>query len=760
MIIDRRIASLLVLDEDRIRDALNKISTNQLGMVICVDGGGLLLGVVTDGDFRRWIVGETNPDLDRPIGSIINRDCLSARVTDSPERMAALLSNRVRFLPLTDPEGRCVGIVRKRIAQFAIDQHSIGAGHPCFLIAEIGNNHNGSLELAFRLVDEAAKAGADCAKFQLRDLTALYSNKGNASDAKEDLGSQYTLDLLSRFQLSRDDMFRAFDYCRKKQITPLCTPWDIPSVEALESYGIAAYKSASADFTNPDFLSRLAGTGKPMICSTGMSTDVEIRESIALLKTAGAQFALLHCNSTYPAPFKDLNLRYMGNLRQIGDCPVGYSSHDRGINIAVAAVALGANIIEKHFTLDRTMEGNDHRVSLLPQEFAEMVVGIRQAEQALGDVLPRRISQGELMNREALGKSLVINTSLEPGQIIESHMLEVRSPGKGLQPNRKAALVGKVAKRKLRPGDTFFPSDLGEGFAAARDFAFNRPFGIPVRYHDLSTLAAMSNFDLLEFHLSYKDMAEDEANFLSRPLDMDLIVHAPELFEGDHVLDLCSLDPVYRALSIRNLRQVIEVTKRLSKWFVRAKRPRIVVNAGGFTQDQPLEKAQRNMRYGMILESLGQLDLEGVEIIPQTMPPFPWHFGGQRYQNLFMDPDEIADFCGTNGFRVCLDTSHSKLACNHHRWSFSEFIKKVGPHTAHLHIADASGVDGEGLQVNEGDIDFPAMASDLEHVAPHASFIPEIWQGHKNDGEGFWCALDRIEALFQAVAEKHAVPAK
>lgn len=746
MIIDRKITPYLVLDQEPIREVLKKIDSNEEGMVICVDNAGLLLGVLTDGDFRRWILDERLPDIDGPVGAIINRDIASARMTDSAERMGSLFSRDVSFLPLTDGEGRCVGLARKRKAQFSIEHHKIGIGRPCLVIAEIGNNHNGSLELARRLVDEAVRAGADCAKFQLRDLAALYANKGNAADAKEDLGSQYTLDLLSRFQLSRDDMFQIFDYCYTKGVVPMCTPWDLPSVDALENYGISAYKSASADFTNHDLLIRLANTGKPIICSTGMSTEAEIRESISLLRTAGAQYALLHCNSTYPAPFKDLNLLYMENLRHLGDCPVGYSSHDRGNNIVVAAVALGANIIEKHFTLDRTMEGNDHRVSLLPEEFAEMVVGIRQVEQALGGVMERKISQGELMNREALGKSLMINVSLEPGEVIEEHMLEVRSPGRGLQPNRKSAIIGKAAKRKLKQGDTLFPSDLGEETATARNFSFKRPFGIPVRYHDLRDLAGLSNFSLLEFHLSYKDMQEDEGQYFDCVMDMDFVVHAPELFEGDHLLDLCAPDAEYRKLSIQKLRQVIEVTKRLEKWFLRAERPRIIINAGGFSQNKPLEKVERAARYDMILDSLSQIDLTGVEIIPQTMPPFPWHFGGQRYQNLFMDPDETAEFCKNNGYRICLDTSHSKLACNHHHWSFSEFLKKVGPYTAHLHIADASGVDGEGLQISEGDIDFPAMGRYLRDAVPHASFIPEIWQGHKNRGEGFWRALERLES--------------
>ena len=154
------------------------------------------------------------------------------------------------------------------------------------------------------------------------------------------------------------------------------------------------------------------------------------------------------------------------------------------------------------------------------------------------------------------------------------------------------------------------------------------------------------------------------------------------------------------------------------------------------------------MRYENFLGSLKELDTEGVELIPQTLPPFPWYLGGQRYCNLWVDPKEIAEVCAKSGLRICLDISHSKLACNYYNWSFTEFVRTVGPHTAHLHIVDARGTDSEGLQVGEGDIDFSALAEELEKQTPQASFIPEIWQGHKNNGEGFWVALDRLEKWF------------
>ena len=161
--------------------------------------------------------------------------------------------------------------------------------------------------------------------------------------------------------------------------------------------------------------------------------------------------------------------------------------------------------------------------------------------------------------------------------------------------------------------------------------------------------------------------------------------------------------------------------------------------------DRHLVSDDRAQLYELTLESLGKVDTEGTEIIPQTMPPFPWHFGGQRYHNMFVDADEIRAFCSQHSYRVCLDVSHSKLSCNYYKASWSSFVRVVAPYAAHLHIADASGVDGEGLQIGDGEIDFSELWALLAAAAPDASFIPEVWQGHKNDGEGFWIALERLE---------------
>jgi len=750
MIIDNNLTQYIVCAEGTIIDALKKISDNKSRIVFAVWESGILEGIVTDGDFRRWLLKQEDINLNQPVYKVSNKNFKFASVNEEPNKLQSYFSQGIEFIPLLDSKGHLVSIARQKNDGIKLGKFTINAESPTFVIAEIGNNHNGSLESAKKLIDQAVAVGADCVKFQMRNLRSLYRNLGNANDADEDLGSQYTLDLLSRFQLSPQEMVAAFDYCKEQDILPLCTPWDLESLEMLEQYGMQAYKVASADLTNHDLLKALAKTGKPLLCSTGMSAEQEIIEAVTLLKRLGAMYVLLHCNSTYPAPFKDVNLNYIERLKEIGDCPIGYSGHERGINVAIAAVAKGAKVIEKHFTLDKSMEGNDHKVSLLPEEFKAMLQGIRQVEQSLGVSTERKLSQGELINRETLAKSLVINCNLEAGQVIAQEMIEVKSPGRGLQPNRKADLIGLKAKRSFKAGDFFFLSDLVQEQVQARNYTFKRPWGIPVRYHDFKTLLAKSNPDLLEFHLSYKDLEQDIHQYFEQPYELDLIVHSPELFTGDHLLDLCSAREDYRQHSIRELKKVIDVTLSLKPFFKKASRPCIVTNVGGFTVDATLPASQSGDSYDLLLHSLSELETKEVEIIPQTMPPFPWHFGGQRHHNLFVNPQATADFCRKHNYRVCLDVSHAKLACNYHKWSFKEFIEQVGPYTAHLHIADAEGVDGEGLQIGAGDVDFPALVEDLEKVAPQASFIPETWQGHKNEGEGFWISLEKLEKFFSS----------
>jgi N-acetylneuraminate synthase len=258
--------------------------------------------------------------------------------------------------------------------------------------------------------------------------------------------------------------------------------------------------------------------------------------------------------------------------------------------------------------------------------------------------------------------------------------------------------------------------------------------------------------DFLEFHLSYKDLDLDPDEFFPVPLGCGLAVHSPELFAGDHHLDLGSADEAYRTHSIRELQRVVDLTRHLTRHFPAAaavpQPPIVIVSMGGFSRDGHVSRAERARRYERVAASLEQLDYEGVTLTAQTLPPFPWCFGGQMFHNLFVEADDTAAFCRATGIGLTLDVSHSQLAANHYGQHFEDFVEQVGPFVRHLHLVDAGGVDEEGLQIGDGCVDFGTLAAQLRRLAPNAGFIPEIWQGHIAEGSGFWTALDRLEKWF------------
>ncbi len=625
-----------------------------------------------------------------------------------------------------------------------IKNFDIGKGR-CFVIAEIGNNHNGDFLRAIKMIDLAIEMGADCVKFQMRQLDQVYREK-SLNKSGEDLGTEYIIDLLNKFEFSVDEHRKISEYCQGKGILYMCTPWDEKSVEALESFGVKAYKVASADLTNLPLLDNLSRTGKPLIISTGMSREDEVIEVKSFLEKREVEFAFLHCNSTYPAPFQDINLNWIKSLKKIHPL-VGYSGHERGTAVSLAALSFGACIIERHFTLDRNMEGPDHAASLEHDEFKTLIKGIREVEMAIGSGEKRKLSQGEMINRENLGKSLVSSKNLVSGTIIKPEHVKVLSPGQGISPLKYDQLIGKELKREMNFEDFFYESDIEDNLITSKEYKFNRPWGIPVRFHDFQQYSDMAKPDFFEFHLSYSDMELNPKNYLDSTYECGFVVHAPELFKESHLMDLATPNSEYRKYSMEQTQRVIDITRNLKAYFPKEKKPMIVANIGGFSMDKPIPKSETKEYYKQFFESLSNLDMEGVEIIPQTMAPFPWHFGGQRYQNIFVEIEEIEKYCKEFGIRMCFDISHSMLTCNHLKKDFYAFCEKIAPYTAYLHLGDASGVNGEGLQIGEGEINFEKFGKILNQKFKNIPFIPEIWQGHKNKGQGFWIALEKLKGL-------------
>lgn len=318
-----------------------------------------------------------------------------------------------------------------------------------FIIAEAGDNHNGDIELAYRLVDKAVEAGADCVKFQTFVTEELVSRKAEKAEyqQRETGNNESQFEMIKKLELSFDAFKKLQKYSEERGILFLSTPFDHLSIQFLSSIDIPYFKIPSGEITNFPYLVQVAKTGKDIIMSTGMAELKEIEEAICVLKQHGAgEISLLHCNTEYPTPMEDVNLRAMLTLKEKFGVRVGYSDHTQGIEVPIAAVALGAEIIEKHFTLDRNMEGPDHKASLEPDELKAMVTAIRNIENALGNGI-KTASNSEKKNKEIARKSIVARKRILQGEILSEENLAVKRPGNGISPMRWTEVIGTKAKR-------------------------------------------------------------------------------------------------------------------------------------------------------------------------------------------------------------------------------------------------------------------------------------------------------------------------
>ena len=316
------------------------------------------------------------------------------------------------------------------------------------IIAEAGVNHNGDINTALRLVDEAKKAGADVVKFQTFNAKKLASQRATMAEyQKENLKANISQgEMLSKLMLSSDEYIKIADYCKSVSIGFLSTPFDVDSIQFLDKLQ-DIWKIPSGEITNYPYLVEIAKTGKDIILSTGMSTIEEIDAALCVLsQNGGGKVTILHCTTNYPTPMEDVNLRAMLTIKEHCKCEVGYSDHTQGIEVPIAAVALGAKIIEKHFTLDRSMEGPDHRASLEPHELADMVNGIRNIEKAMGTG-EKTPSESELANIDVVRKSIIASKSIKAGEIFSEDNLTTKRPGTGISPMRWNEILGMRALR-------------------------------------------------------------------------------------------------------------------------------------------------------------------------------------------------------------------------------------------------------------------------------------------------------------------------
>jgi len=340
--------------------------------------------------------------------------------------------------------------------EFKIQDKTIGGKNPIFFIAEAGVNHNGSLELGKQLIDVAVEAGADAVKFQTfvteniitpEAPKSTYHVETTGSDSK-----QSWFELLKTQEMSKEMHIDLINYCSKKDIIFLSTPYDEESADLLDDLDVAAFKIASTDTNNLPFLQFIARKGKPMILSSAMSTMEEVQRAISVVRKEGLEeFCMLQCTGSYPSNVSDSNLRVIQTYQDQLKCVVGYSDHSEDLINPIAATAMGAKVYEKHFTVDKTLPGPDHRMSLSPEELNQTISAIREAEKALGTE-NKEVLEVEKENRLKLRKSLVANIDISKDQEIKKEMIGTKRPGTGISPSEINSVLGKKATVDIKSG--------------------------------------------------------------------------------------------------------------------------------------------------------------------------------------------------------------------------------------------------------------------------------------------------------------------
>lgn len=627
-----------------------------------------------------------------------------------------------------------------------IGSHEIGK---CvYIIAEIGLNHNGDINRAIELVDAAKRAGAHAVKFQKRDLASLYTQQVIQGTGSTDQSVEMLIPALKQCELSEAQLDRIRQHCEDIRIDFFFTPFDEKSADVLEGK-VPCYKISSADCVNLPLLDHVAKKGKPLIVSTGMTSFDDVKKVVAFLQKRNVEFMLNHCISGYPPGTESLNLQYMKKLQSLG-VPVGYSAHELEPEYSLVAVAMGAVAVEKHITYDRNAPGPDHKASLTPKEFAEAVRLINQnmtydtiiekyphvrASLGSGD---RVITREEELSRISLRKSVYVTRNLSAGSILKKEDLWVRGPGGGMSPLKYYEVLGKKLLQDVKQGEALRDNHFsGKSDDWPRDF--RQAWGFKLRPAEAEAFRH-EDMPIFEFHMSPADIMRPFSP--KKAFKQRLVVHATEIisqnlgFSGTDTksyVDMCSPDEKIRNASVEMIKRTIQKTKELAPYF--AGTPKIVIHVGGYWKTKDFSEELREKMFHLGVDSFSQLDKKGVMLLPENMPPFPTHANARCYQAFFSKAEDLVRFCQATGLKACFDTSHAQLYCNAYGGSLVEYATKVLPFVDHVHLADSKGVDGEGLQIGEGMIDFKPVLALLKGRT--FSWVAEITNGHKDNYEGF-----------------------
>lgn len=602
------------------------------------------------------------------------------------------------------------------------------------VIAEIGINHDGDFDKAKKLIDSSKASEVWGVKFQYRNLNRSYHGQS------KEIGDESLKHEIKKVYLSPPKILELTKYAKDKGLKVGISFFIKEDVldfnERISEFDF--YKIPSVELSNLVLIDHLMKKEKLVLLSTGCHDEYEIKQVITHLKSK-KNWMMLHCVSNYPLASYNAKLGYIKRLEQLCEKNVGYSSHDQDWELCLLALKEGATIIERHITLDKKAKGLDHSTSSTPDEFKKLGDIIKNWNDIYRGNEERVLNQGELLNKQNLGRSFVSLEDYNIGDQIDFDQLDYRSPKTGLDINTVESFLSEKLVKPLKKGEVLQPSHFNNVLELTEDEiqkCISKRISLPIRLHDAKEIQKIFPLKNFEFHLSYVEVLGDfdyaiieDANQYS--------IHLPDYIDPVTLIDPFSDDSYQKELSDKIIRRCKDIGDEIYK--ITQKQ---VVIVGSFS----LYEEDQNKFYFDLKELFEKLTDTKTIFIPQWLPPIAWYFGGSIVLDVFNNNDTI-QFIEENQFPICLDISHLFMCKSNLEMPFENAFETLLKNTEHIHIADAKGIDGEGIEIGFGD------EENLDYIKrilqkPNQKVI-EVWQGHLDFYAGFRKALKTLSTLIE-----------
>ena len=594
------------------------------------------------------------------------------------------------------------------------------------LIAEIGINHDGDYNKALLLIENAYKSGANSIKFQYRNLNRCYS-----SSSREEIGDQLIKSEIIRNFLDPQQINKLNKFAKKLNLKVGISFFTVEDIEDFHNINeFDFFKIPSVELLNFKLIEKLLLLDKEVLISTGCSTESQIISCIEKFKKY-PNWRMLHCVSNYPLNLSNSKLGYIKRLRKLSKRGVGYSSHDENWENCLIAATIGAEIIERHITIDKNAFGLDHTTSSNPDEFKKLSKFLRSLDYILKGDSTRILNQGELLNKQNLGRSIYAKKDLEIGSYINREDVEELSPQTGITFMELPKYKNKKILRELKKGDVVEKSHFDNPNILSKELQRKsniNKLSLPIRLHDFNSINDKFQLDNYEFHLSFVEVLDGELNANNFPSNKKYSIHLPDYIDSSTIIDPFSNNEY----TLKKSKEILDKVANFSRSLQDHTSNKVPI-IGSFSKcDSSKEVFYENHK-----KMIENYEKVSCEILPQWLPPIAWYFGGSVDLNVFNNKDDIT-WLESFSIKICLDICHFGMCVEGNsltKENFEDLLKL----TKHFHLADSIGIDGEGIQIGEGDSKNryflkKCLDSDVTKVI-------EVWQGHLDSYKGFHDAI-------------------